>query len=686
VASAEEHGGPVVVIAEDAPQQLAVWTVSPQGVATKHSAVSSEEIADVVSRTLGIRWYTLAPYGLPPSTTGSAQRFAATDDDDDARAELEAVLKSTKVLSRLWQLMMRDRREITVVFFYAGLVGLFSLTLPLSVGAIVQLIQGGLILQSAALLIAYVIIGTIVAGVLQVLQLGVVERIQQRVFARLALEYAFHLPRIRYDVSLREDLPESMNRLFEGALIQKSLAKFLLDTSQALLTIAFGLILLTFYHPYFTLVGLLLIVTLGLMFWVTGPKGLATSLMESKYKYRAVHWLEEVARAFHAFKFAGRSNLALSRMDAILTKYLKYRRKHFKVLVQQAVAIVVFKTAITAALLIVGTLLVINRQITLGQFVASELVVVTVLAGVEKLVLSLSVVYDMLTSVEKAGYVTDLATDEIGRTVLPVTARGMSVEARGLSYDYADGGARVLRDVTVMITPGQRVALTGFRGAGRSTLLRLLGGLFDDYRGTLLVDGVSMHEVDRDAMREHVGQVLSLTDLFDGTIADNISVGRAQIDETEIWNALRAVGLERDVQEMRDGLRTRITNSGRSLPAHMAAKLLFAQGIVGNPRLVLFDDLFMNLLAEDRRRLLGVLTDPARAWTVIAISHDPTLLEAFDRVLVIRDGELSADGSFATVQHDPYCSQLLDMHARSGELATRVRSTGGDTSAPGGVA
>lgn len=678
VPSADGTGGPLVVVAEDAPRHLAVWIVSPDGTAEKQPAASPEDIANVVARTLGMRWHALAPYGLQPSATANVAQAGRVDDDDDARAELDAVLKSTKVLSRVWQLMMRDRREITVVFFYAGLAGLFSLTLPLSVGAIVQLIQGGLILQSAALLIAYVIAGTIVAGVLQVLGLGVVERIQQRVFARLALEYAFHVPRIRYDVSLREDLPESMNRLFEGALIQKSLAKFLLDTSQALLTIAFGLILLTFYHPYFTLVGLLLIVTLGLMFWFTGPKGLATSLMESKYKYRAVHWLEEVARAFHAFKFAGRSNLALSRMDAILTKYLKYRRKHFKVLVQQAISIVVFKTAITAALLIVGTLLVVNRQITLGQFVASELVVVTVLAGVEKLVLSLSVVYDMLTSVEKAGYVTDLATDEVGRTVLPVTARGMSVEARGLSYDYADGGARVLRDVSIMITPGQRVALTGFRGAGRSTLLRLLGGLFDDYRGTLLVDGVSMHDIDRDAMRERVGQVLSLTDLFEGSIADNISVGRAHIDEAEIWNALRAVGLEQAVQDMRDGLQTRIMNSGRSLPAHMAAKLLFAQGIAGNPRLVLFDDLFMNLLAEDRRRLLGVLTDPSRSWTVIAVSHDPLLLEEFDRVLVVRDGELAADGSFATVRNDPYCSQLLDLHARSGEVATRVRGTAGD--------
>jgi ABC-type bacteriocin/lantibiotic exporter with double-glycine peptidase domain len=672
VASEATTSGDLLVMAEDRPGRVALWLVPATGEARVLDARTPVSIAAEVRSRLGTSCFALSPLGLKPSAA-PAELAEFNQPDGDAAAEAEAIAHGSHAVSRLWELLSRDKREILVVFFYAGLAGLFSLTLPLAIGGIVQLIQGGLILQSATILIAYVIVGTIIAGVLQVLQLGVVERIQQRVFARLALEYAFHLPRIRYDVSLREDLPETVNRLFEGALIQKSLAKFLLDTSQALLTIFFGLILLTFYHPYFTLVGVLLVLTLALLFWFTGPKGLATSLMESKYKYRAVHWLEEVARSFHAFKFAGRSQLALSRMDQILTKYLKYRNKHFRVLVQQAVSIVVFKTLITAGLLIVGTVLVVNRQITLGQFVASELVVVTVLAGVEKLVLSLSVVYDMLTSVEKAGHVTDLELDAVGRTAVPVTGQGMQLEARDLSYTYGELKEPVLRTVSLTITPGQRVALTGFKGAGRSTLLRLLSGLFDDYSGTLLVDNVSMHEVDRESMRERVGQVLSLTDLFEGTIAENISVGRSHIGDAEVWEALRLVGLQEEVQAMRDGLQTRITNGGRSLPSHLATKLLFAQGIAGSPRLVLFDDLFMNLLADDRRRLLSILSDPSRQWTVIAVSHDPVLLEAFDRVLVIRAGDIAADGSFASVQQDPYCQGLLDAHERTGELARSVR-------------
>ena len=678
--SAQATDGELLVIAESGPGRPTLWSAPPDGELVRVPVSGPSEIATEVRRRFGDRFWAMAPT-LAAASVASLSRAAldATGEAEIAAAEAEAREHVGSAVARLWTQLAKDKREILVVFFYAGLAGLFSLTLPLSVGAIVQLIQGGLILQSATILIAYVIVGTIVAGALQVLQLGVVERIQQRVFTRMALEYVFHLPRVRYATALQEDLPESVNRMFEAALIQKSLAKFLLDTSQALLTIFFGLVLLTFYHPYFSLVGLALVAVLAFIVWLTGPKGLATSLVESKYKYKTVHWLEEIARAFHAFKFAGRSELALGRMDTIVTKYLKFRDKHFKVLVQQAVSIVAFKTLITAGLLIVGTILVVNRQITLGQFVASELVVVTVLAGVEKLIFSLSVVYDILTSVEKAGHVTDLPVDAVGRTVLPVTDEGVRLEARGLGYHYANG-EQVLHDVSLVIPAGQRVALTGFKGAGRSTLLRVMGGLLDDYDGTLLVDGISMHEVDREQLRERLGQMLSLTDLFEGSIRENITVGRAHLRDRDVWEALEMVGLDATVQEMRDGLDTRITNSGRSLPSNMAIKLLVAQCIVGAPRLVLFDDLFMNLLAEDRRRLLRLLTDPARSWTVIAVSHDPVLLESFDRVLVVRDGSIAADGSFSAISEDPYCAQLLEAFERGADVARAVRAgtNGGD--------
>ena len=573
------------------------------------------------------------------------------------------------VLRRVISLLSRDKRDIVVLFAYAALAGMFALTLPLSVGAIVQLVQGGLILQPVVILIAYVVIGTLASGVLQVLQMGVVERIQQRVFARMALEFTFRVPRMRYETAMQEDLPETMNRLFEAVIIQKSLSKFLLDTSTALLTVMAGLILLTFYHPYFSFFGVLLLVVLSAILWFSGPRGLETSLMESKYKYKSVHWLEEVARAFHAFKFAGRSTLSIRRMDQLLGGYITYRQKHFRVLTQQTVTIVIFRTIIIGGFLILGSQLVIDRQISLGQFVASELVIVTVLVGVEKLILSMSTIYDILTSAEKAGHVSDLPLEAVGGSALPVSLRGMAVDVRAVSYRYAPGASNVLSNVSLRVAPGERVAITGYEGAGRTTLLRLVAGVLSDYDGVLLFDGQPGRILDRNRLREQMGQYLSATDLFDGTVEENISVGRPGIGLPEVQAAIDAVGLTTDIESLPQGVQTIIVQGGQRLPHGVAIKLLFAQAIAGAPRLLVIDDLFQNLQGDDRQRLVMLLTDSARPWTVVVVSHDLHLLSFMDRVIVLDEGTIRQDAPLSQLQQDPYIKQLVAAEAHANTLA-----------------
>lgn len=549
--------------------------------------------------------------------------------------------------SRLVALLMRERRDILLVFGYAALAGLFSLALPLSVQQIVQLVSGRMLLQPTYILVGFVLLGTIGVGVLQLMQLSVVETIQQRVFARVALEFSFRVPRLRYDVALREDLPEVMNRFFETVTIQKALSKLLLDLGTALLTVFFGLVLLTLYHPYFTFFSAALVAALALLFWFTGTKGLETSINESKYKYKVVHWLEEMARANTAFKFAGRSSLPVERTDALVSRYLKYRKAHFGVLVQQITGLVAFRTFVVGTLLVLGIALVTNNQITLGQFVASEIVIVTVLAGVEKLIFSIEIIYDVLTSVDKLGHVTDLPLEASGGLVLQERRRrGMEVVVHDLAHRYAPTAAPALDGVSLTLRPGERVGITGYEGSGQTTLLRVLSGLVDTYDGGVSVDGVPLRDLDRSAYRGSVGQLLSATDLFDGTIEENVAVGRPGVGPHDVLAALREVGLAAWLREQPLGLRTPVSNGGRSLPSQVVARLLVAQGIVGHPRLVLVDDYYQNVEPDCRQELVHCLTDRAKPWTLAIVSHDPAFLAACDRVLVLADGRVAREGPF----------------------------------------
>ncbi|HZF67409.1 MAG TPA: ATP-binding cassette domain-containing protein [Gemmatirosa sp.] len=568
-------------------------------------------------------------------------------------------------MERLWVLLLREKRDVLLVFGYATIAGLFSLALPLGIQQIVQLVSGRMILQPTYILVAFVLVGTIVVGVLQLTQMSVVETIQQRVFARLALEFSFRVPRLRHEVSLREDLPEAMNRFFETVNIQKSLQKLLLDLPTALLTILFGLILLTAYHPYFTFFSAALVFGLAGIFWLTGPRGLATSIQESKYKYRAVHWLEEMARASTAFKYAGRSALPVERMDDLTTGYLKYRKQHFRVLVQQTASVIAFKVLIVGALLVLGIVLVQRNQITLGQFVASEIVIVTVLAGIEKLVLSLATVYDMLTAVDKIGHVTDLPMETPGGLALqasdPAHGRphGLAIEVRGLTHRYSTSATAALQDIALVVAPGERVGITGYDGSGQTTLLKVLGGLVDGYDGALSINGVPMRDLDRVGLRDAIGQYLSATDLFDGTVEENITVGRPHITPYDVLRALGLVGLGRWIQEQPLGLRTPVTNGGRALATHVISRMLMAQAIVGDPRLVIVDDYYQNVEPDCRQALVQCLTDRAHPWTLLLVSHDPSFLAACDRVLVLENGRISREGPFERLVEESAFVQRL---------------------------
>jgi ABC-type bacteriocin/lantibiotic exporter with double-glycine peptidase domain len=599
----------------------------------------------------------LAPMTLRPANSAISNASphspvgpSSHGDEHEVRSPLERTLA----------LFARERREILTVFFYATLSGGLSLILPLAVGGIVQIVQGRLYLQPVIVLISFVVLGTIAAGVLQIGILKVVERIQQRVFARMALEFAFRIPRLRYSASLESNLPEQMNRLFEAIAIQKGVQKLLLDVPTALLTILFSLILLTLYSPWFSVFAIVVTAALWLIIRWSGPEGLETSIVESKYKYKAVHWLEEIARAFHAFKYAGDSTLPVERMDDVVTGYLKYRRKHFAVLVKQTIALIGFKTFITAAVLIIGATLVQTNRLLLGQFVAAEVVIVTVLAGVEKLITSLATVYDVLTSVDKSGHVADLPLEARGGLApVHVPGVGVSIVTKDLRYRYPSAQSASVDSVSVQIEPGERVALMGSDGSGRSTLLKLLGGLIDDYDGTIRFDGVTLRDLDRPTLRARIGQMLSWTDLFDGTVEENISVGRTHISPRDVREALDDLALTDEIQQLPQGIQTELTNGGRSLPAHLASKLLVAQGMVGRPRLIVLDDFFQNLEAASRTLIIKLLTDRTRPWTVIAVSHDPQLLAAFDRVLVVDQGRIVREGPFRTLRDDPVCRNLL---------------------------
>src|SRR6056297_349572 len=302
---------------------------------------------------------------------------------------------------RLVGLLTLDKKDIFQIFYYAIFAGLVNLSLPLGIQAIINLIQGARVSTSWIVLVVLVTLGVAFVGALQLMQIRIIENMQQKIFTRSSFEFSYRFPKIKMGELRHYYPPELANRFFDTLTVQKSLSKILIDFPAAFLQIIFGLLLLSFYHPFFIIYGLLLLMLIYIVFKFTAQRGLDTSLEESKYKYRVAHWLQEVARCIISFKLSGNTSHAVDKNDELVVDHLQAREGHFRVLVLQFIQMIGFKVLVTAGLLLIGGLLVLNQQMNIGQFVAAEIIILLVITSVEKMILGLETFYDLLTSLEK---------------------------------------------------------------------------------------------------------------------------------------------------------------------------------------------------------------------------------------------------------------------------------------------
>ena len=546
-------------------------------------------------------------------------------------------------VQRFWRLLKPDKQEIRNVYIYAVFAGLVNLSLPLGIQAIINLIQGGRVSTAWLLLVAVVVFGIAVVGILQIQQMRITENIQQRIFTRAAFEFAYRIPRIRTDVIYNHYGPELMNRFFDVLTVQKGLSKILIDFSVATLQVVFGLLLLSLYHPFFIAFGVILVVLVVLIFLFTARRGLDTSLKESKYKYAAVHWLEEIARTASTFKLAGRTDMAMERMDRHVGSYLGSRESHFKVLIRQYSLLVVFKVVVALGLLAIGGLLVMEERMNIGQFVAAEIIILFVMASVEKLVLTLETIYDVLTGLEKIGQVTDLELDNKtdGSPVeLVKSTEGISVQLTGVHFHYPGRSQDILSGIDLEIAAGERVLVTGTNGAGKSTLLHVMAGLYDIQKGSLAYNNLPKGNLGLEELYSVIGACLKQGELFEGTVLENIAMGRERATFENVQWAIDALGLTPLIRSLPDGYDTRLDPMGDKLPGSIVQRLLIARAIADRPRLLLLENVFESLDEQDHKEIVDFLLDRVHPWTVVAVSNTDYLAARCDRVVYMDAGTI----------------------------------------------
>jgi ABC-type bacteriocin/lantibiotic exporter with double-glycine peptidase domain len=540
---------------------------------------------------------------------------------------------------RLISMLKLDKRDVLQTFYYAIFAGLVSLSLPLGIQAIINLIQGAQISTSWIILVILVTGGVAFAGILQLMQIRIIENLQQKIFTRASFEFTYRFPKIKMSELRDYYPPELANRFFDTLNVQKGLSKILLDVPAALLQIIFGLLLLSFYHPFFIIYGILLLVLIYIVFKFTAQRGMETSLNESKHKYKVAHWIQEVARSLISFKLSGQTSLAVEKNDVLVAEYLEERESHFRILVIQFIQMIGFKVLVTGGLLLIGGLLVLNQEMNIGQFVAAEIIILLVISSVEKLIRGLETFYDLLTSLEKLGQVVDKELENQEGEFPLSEEDDLHIELENVVF-RVPGKENILEDITIKIPPRSSQLIVGANGSGKSTLLRLIAGILEPNEGHIYINNTSLRGINPNHYRSFIGQSLLDESPFEGTILENITFGDTSISQKDLQWAIEAVSLQKFIKKQPEGLNTIIYPEGKQISYTVAKKIVLARSVVHKPKLLLLKDPLNQFDEIEALRIMNFLIDQSNPWSLVVVSQDAKWVGRCEKIITMDHGKI----------------------------------------------
>ena len=546
-------------------------------------------------------------------------------------------------LKRFFNLLKLDKKDVSQLFFYALFSGLISLSLPLGIQAIVNFIQSGRVSASWIVLIILVVIGVALVGILSLMQLRISENLQQKIFVRSSFEFAARLPKIKQEQLYNSYPPEIATRFFDTLTIQKGTSKLLLDFSAALLQISFGLILLSLYHPFFILFGILLFLLLYFVFRFSYSAGLETSMKESKFKYKVANWLHEMARNNYSFKSEINYDFALQKNNLLVTNYLNYREKHFNIIKRQFSQLIVFKVIITAGLLLIGGFLVLSQKMNIGQFVASEIIILLVINSVEKIILGLETFYDVLTSIEKIGEITDLELEEEINNDIVACYTNINLEAENIGFKFPDSNKKIINDISLKIKQGEKIIINGENGSGKSTLIKILCGVLEPKTGALYINDETFRKLNANQFRSQIACVLHGESTFEGTLLENITLNNSNVSFEDIKWAIESVQLTSFIKSLPKGLETPIFPESKQLSSSNAQKILLARSIIRKPKMLFYEDPTSTMDEAEANEIIDFLTSKENNWSIIVSSKNPYWNTKCDRIITMQKGNIQLD-------------------------------------------
>ena len=538
------------------------------------------------------------------------------------------------VVGYIGLLLRLERRLLALVVSYSLAIGLFALIVPLTVQELTNTFAFAIQPVTIVTLAGVMIAALLFVGAFRSLQYYAVEVLERRLFARVAIGMAQQIPHLQ----VLGFKPRYANHFMETVFMQRALSVLLVDLINVVVGGAVGMTILVFYHPYFLLYNALLLAGFGIVFLLSHG-GLKATIEMSHAKYDTLHWMQEISYNLLHFKATDSRAILMQRTDELVGKYVERRQTRFGILIRQYLGSVGWQAIAHGGLIATAAWLLSIGQLTLGQLVAAEVVVSGLLASFDEVVKRMGHIFYFMTGLSELDFVLSLPKDqESSGLSVPLpdpTVHGIRLTCKDLTVHHP-GVPAIFERFNVEVTPGEKIGIYASSTAAKTALARVLAGLEAPTNGLIRYNGVDLRHIDMSAINRCRGFMIdSQLTLFEGTIEDNIVLGRSYIPYSDVRWALRFAELEEDVDTLPQGLKTHIRAPGKILAPTHIMRILLARAVLARPQIMIFDGTLHNQHPVLRETLLRRLCSKDEPWSVIFVSNDPNLTPHVDRRLIL---------------------------------------------------
>jgi putative ABC transport system ATP-binding protein len=473
-----------------------------------------------------------------------------------------------------------DAGFIRLALLYGSAISLLSLATPISVQLLINSVANTALPAPLLTLAAILFTLLVISGVLSAFRVHLLAMFERRFFARLVAEItlrAVHAQNPFFVDSRKGDL---FNRFFDTVVVQKSLTSLLIGGFTIVLQSLVGLIVTSFYHPFFLAFNTVLVLLVVVIWRVWASASLRTAVTKSHAKHATAHWLDSVGGSNGIYKSSRHMAFAIERSEDITARYVDCHRKHFRHTFGQTLALLLLYAMASAGLLALGGWLILQGELSIGQLVAAELILSGVFYGIAQLGTYLETFYDMAASLEELHLFWEVPQEAAPDGDAPAPPDGAirlrDVRHDGFVFDFAlEGGAQV----GVIAAPGVDRCLAS-----------LLKRLEVPQNGFVSVGGSDLGTFDMYRLRSDV-IVLDRPTIVEMTVREYLGLSAPGRPESMI-EALELVGLAHRIGDLPGGLDAKLSSSGWPLSVGETMALKLAGALLARPRVLMLSPLF----------------------------------------------------------------------------------------------